>query len=783
MSHHENWQRVSKQNPCPVCGKPDWCLVANDGSSAICPRTESGAQKYIDRAGWLHKLQDTAAGDPNHSGSIKAVDFKALADKCCRSLNQGKLMEMSSHLGVSCQSLKRLGVGWDGQCYTIPMHDAAGSIIGIQRRSNNHKTSVKGSKLGLFIPSGLNSENTLLICEGPSDTAAAIDLGFEAIGRPNCSGGTELLKQFCANSSQIIIVADNDNKGKEGAKRLCQELAEDCSDVRIICPPENIKDLRQWYKAGLRADKIKQLIEQSQPVSSWQVPAPLGHFELPEFPVEAFPENLSILRQFSQAVAQSFQVPADLPAMLALSVGASALAKKVVVHVRADHWEPVNLFTAVAMLPASRKSAVFRAMTRPIVAFEKQLLEKLAPEIEKQKQQILMIQDSRKVARKKAVSSKSCADREFYKDQVQELTDELNGLKLLNYPQLLADDATPESIALLLADNGGKLAVLSPEGDVFDFMAGRYSKTPNLGVYLKGHAGDEIRINRANTEFVPRFINKPALTIGVAVQPDVLRGLTENKGFRGRGLLGRFLYSMPKSILGQRKINTEPIPADIEAKYSDLITKALELEPRVDENQEPHPHIIGICPEALKECDRFAEEIETRLGTSGDLEAIGDWAGKLVGAACRIAGILHGLMYAGAGELTDNTISQDTMLGAISIAEHLIPHAKAAFFEMGANPVMDLARKMLKWLKNKHIPEFTKRDAFNALRGSVQTVSEIEEPLEILISHGYIRQIPIYRSGPGRDPSPKFKTNRLWLAQITHNAQNYCTDTQLKEAI
>ena len=157
--------------------------------------------------------------------------------------------------------------------------------------------------------------------------------------------------------------------------------------------------------------------------------------------------------------------------------------------------------------------------------------------------------------------------------------------------------------------------------------------------------------------------------------------------------------------------------------------------------------------------------------------------GKLVGAACRIAGILHGLMYAGAGELTDNTISQDTMLGAISIAEHLIPHAKAAFFEMGANPVMDLAQKMLKWLKNKHIPEFTKRDAFNALRGSVQTVSEIEEPLEILISHGYIRQIPIYRSGPGRDPSPKFKTNRLWLAQITHNAQNYCTDTQLKEAI
>jgi len=62
-------------------------------------------------------------------------------------------------------------------------------------------------------------------------------------------------------------------------------------------------------------------------------------------------------------------------------------------------------------------------------------------------------------------------------------------------PRLLADDASPERLGTLLHDNAGRLALMSPEGDVFDLIAGRYSvnNAPNLGVYLKGHAGDAMR--------------------------------------------------------------------------------------------------------------------------------------------------------------------------------------------------------------------------------------------------------------------------------------------------
>src|SRR5947208_2902513 len=50
------WRRVSRDRPCPVCERPDWCLIAADGSAAICARAES--PKRCGEAGWLHQLRD-----------------------------------------------------------------------------------------------------------------------------------------------------------------------------------------------------------------------------------------------------------------------------------------------------------------------------------------------------------------------------------------------------------------------------------------------------------------------------------------------------------------------------------------------------------------------------------------------------------------------------------------------------------------------------------------------------------------------------------------------------
>jgi replicative DNA helicase len=142
-------------------------------------------------------------------------------------------------------------------------------------------------------------------------------------------------------------------------------------------------------------------------------------------------------------------------------------------------------------------------------------------------------------------------------------------------PRWLVDDATPEALAGLLAVYG-RIALLSPEGDVFDQMAGRYNQTagPNLGVYLKGHAGDLLKVDRRGRP--PEYVERPCLTIGLAVQPEVLRGLAGRPGFRGRGLLARFLYSLPASLVGRRQAGAPPVPPAVADRYA-LEFQALDL--------------------------------------------------------------------------------------------------------------------------------------------------------------------------------------------------------------
>jgi len=175
---------------------------------------------------------------------------------------------------------------------------------------------------------------------------------------------------------------------------------------------------------------------------------------------------------------------------------------------------------------------------------------------------------------------------------------------------------------------------------------------------------------------------------------------------------------------------------------------------------------------ALGALNDFAVAVERNLRVGGEFESMRDWAGKLVGAVCRIAGILHGLMHACPPGLQNLQVNLETMLGAIAIGEYLVPHAKAAFFEMGADPAIDIARKILGLIEEEALSVFSKRDAFNKCRGAVHKVTEMDEPIRLLADHGYIRERQLQRVGSGRKPSPTYEVNPLWLAQNTHNTHN-----------
>ncbi len=139
--------------------------------------------------------------------------------------------------------------------------------------------------------------------------------------------------------------------------------------------------------------------------------------------------------------------------------------------------------------------------------------------------------------------------------------------------RLFVDDVTSEKLTSVLAENKGRAAVVSAEGGIFDIISGLYSRNVNIDVFLKGHSGDTIRVDRIGR--TSESIIHPALTMVLAVQPEVLNGLMSNNTFRGRGLTARFLYAMPKSTVGSRFFSTTPIPERAKAGYQSIIEAIL----------------------------------------------------------------------------------------------------------------------------------------------------------------------------------------------------------------
>jgi len=272
MPDEERMQRVRGDHPCPICGKPDWCLVAPDKSAAICARVAEGSVKRCGDAGWLHILHEDVDRPRAFSTRIAAKtddasDFGPLARHYQAQLTAGRLNTVAISLGVSAQSLKRLRIGWDGEAYTFPMSDSENRIIGVRRRSpSGYKLSVTGSVNGLFVPTGLDSGKRLLICEGATDTAAALDLGFDAVGRPNCSSRVEMTARAARGRTEIVIVGDDDPPGRRGAEKLADALALHYPSVKVVYPPENIKDLRDWLRAGLSRETLHRIIEETEPI-------------------------------------------------------------------------------------------------------------------------------------------------------------------------------------------------------------------------------------------------------------------------------------------------------------------------------------------------------------------------------------------------------------------------------------------------------------------------------------------------------------------------------------
>lgn len=522
------------------------------------------------------------------------------------------------------------------------------------------------------------------------------------------------------------------------AKNLFLQAVEQCTPPLDEQELENIWAGKQKLYAKMRKQPGYILPDAYNAADAvvWDTPIPFDEYDLPTFPVDALPE---VIRRYVLAVAESTQTSVDMAAVEALGVVSLCSQGKYFIRGNADWAEPLNTYMVVIMEPAERKSSVLSMMIHPVEVYEKTENERRSPEIVKSQMELSKLEKEKRSLVERA--SKGKATEEDIKNKAKEIA-EYEPVKPL---RLFVDDVTSEKLTSVLAENNGCAAVVSAEGGIFDIISGLYSRNVNIDVFLKGHSGDTIRVDRIGR--ASESIIHPALTMVLAVQPEVLNGLMSNNTFRGRGLTARFLYSMPKSTVGSRSFSTKPIPEGVRSKYQALIETILSG----DNEQEP----ISLDDGAQEVLETLFNEVEGRL--KGDLAEIPDWAGKFVGAVLRIGGILHVMKYP--KDSMFDPVDRETMENAVSIGRYFLEHAKAAYSLMGADTVNKDAQHLLSLIKRERLTEFSRRDAMRLCR-SFKTADSMQPVLDRLFEYGYLAAKPLPPAhGAGRKPSEVYLTN------------------------
>jgi replicative DNA helicase len=465
----------------------------------------------------------------------------------------------------------------------------------------------------------------------------------------------------------------------------------------------------------------------------WPAPEPLEPTMTAgqPFPVDMLPPWMA--RQIV-AAAEAKQVPVDLTAMFALGALSTVVMGHMKVRLTGSDWvEHTNLYLAAALPPGAGKTPAFKAMTRCITELEAELQDEAQETIREATIRHGVLEKQAKTA----FDSAAMKSERGALDKAIQLQAELESMVIPAKPRLLADDATPEVLAIRMSEHNGRMSLLSDEGDIFDIMSGQYSgtgKTTNLSPYLKGHSAGAMlqdRVGRASVS-----IPEALLTVCVATQPRVLAKLGENAELVGRGLSSRFMYCVPTSNIGARDRYAVLLRGDTDAQATyDTMLKDIGRDLR----RFAFPVVADLTIEAR---DRFLEwdqALEHRLRPGGELAMVAEWAMKLRASVLRLTGLLH------VADGAKGDISAQTLERALVVADYWIDHACRVHEGWGGerDAVMRRARQIVTWAcrPGEERASFSVREAYVEVRNhdNKVKVEAVNEAIERLAEMGWVR--------------------------------------------
>lgn len=689
-----------------------------------------------------------------------------------------------SHPYLRCKGIQPHGLSQQGENLVAPIHDADGRIQSIQRITpEGKKLNLKGAARegGHWLIGEIEKSDTAIcIVEGVS-TGASV---YEATGFPTVVAyGAGNLRKVAViirgnyPEAKILICADNDPAGSKAASdaavavraRVAIPSAEghDWNDVHRA---DGLDAVREAIEAALSAENVEPEAAQVEIVERDEWPEPI---ELdtetygPDLALEALPP---VLGDYIESVARAKQVPADLVVGCVLATLAGAAAGRARVAVGESHEEPLNLYAMGVAAPGERKSVAIREATRPVEEFERELIETMRSTVTEAREAREIAVARLKKLRDNAAKKDDPTERAQLVAEAQQAAKEIP--PLLPMPRLLIDDATPEAVAKVLAEQGGRLMLASEEaGSLLATMRGRYTSgasTGDVDIYLKAYDGGSIRVDRVSAGREAVRIESPCLAVLVTAQPSLLRDLGSDADLRGRGLLGRFCFVVARPLVGLRPHVDLSIDRAAQDAYERAVRSILELPvPRPGEIP-----LLRLEGEALRLWIEAHDEIESAMREGGELESVRDWASKHAARVARVAALFHLLRHAASRSPWAVPIDAEDVAAARVVGEWLTAHALAAVGMVGADPRVAHARKLLRWIQRERCSDFSERDAYRS--AGLDRERELPEALSMLLHHEHIREAPLAERRPqgGRRQSRRFAVNPRTNCHNCHNCHN-----------
>lgn len=593
-------------------------------------------------------------------------------------------------------------------------------------------------------------------------------------GEPAVEGARELLPEFVVTSTHggtsavgkadlsalrgrcVVIWPDADKPGLQYADELAARLQGEGATVRIVELPSGLP--KAWDLADLDSRSLKHsdlvtveiargLIQDAPaaivatPERSYAsaqerceqaAPKPLRitSTPLPDFPINALPSPLA---EFVAEAAREIQVDAAAIGPAALAVLGACVAGKFEIQ-PTDIWTMgCNLGVLIVAETGEGKSPAIKKVAQPLRDFEARRATQMKGEFRRAQLQADVQEKVIKRTKDKLVEADS--------DHTQALLDELvaaeielGRLKAIRADELFADDATPERIAMSMAENHERIFVCSGEPTFIHNILGRYagdgkSRSESVLSALQNETVKQSRVNRPTVT-----LHKPSLSVCVGIQPGRFEKIAQQDGVLDSGLPGRFLFAYPPGTTGTRTLQRQPISRTVQEGYIKLIDDLASLP--LPESSEDAPR-LRFSKEAEDLFGEHYKNLDRRRALGGDLYPLRDWSSKAAEKTARLAGVFH--CVKNPTNPARSQISRETVEQAIELMDYFLGTAWVAYGATYAHAEDPTCEYIVTRWKEAGEHAMSQRDLQRLCRKSSLRATDIRTHLEHLRdAHGLV---------------------------------------------